>query len=205
MWPRLICLLIALLISAGAECGEKEKAKREHELLKSELKLACEPNIYFIFDLGNRKIYFKARGAILRDLRIEDVKLWGDTVAAKPHSLLKKSTFLEPRRSRIRKGDGTADDEFKVDALELEDMPLHYTLYMDDGISIFVRPKSEGLFSWLCNIGYLIKRYVSRPLFAVLNTLRGKPFTAIDIVLDKKDAQALYWTFSEGSEGIINV
>jgi hypothetical protein len=205
MWFRFICLLIALLISAGAECSEREKVKKEHELLKSELKLASKPNIYFIFDLENRKIYFKARGTVLRELGIEDVKLWGDTVAAKPHSLLKKSTLFKPGRSRIKKGDGSTDDEFKIDALELEDMPAHYTLYMDEGVSIFIRPKSEGLFSWVCNIGYLIKRYVSRPVFTVLNTLRGKPFTAIDVVLDKKDAQALYWTFSEGSEGIINM
>jgi hypothetical protein len=205
MWFRLICFLIALLISAGTECSEKEKIKKEHELLESELKLASKPNIYFIFDLENRKIYFKARGAVLRELRIEDVKLWGDAVAAKPHSLLKKSTFFKPRRSRIKKGDSSTGDEFKIDALELEDMPVHYTLYMDEGISIFIRPKSEGLFSWVCNIAYLIKRYVSRPVFTVLNTLRGKPFTAIDVVLDKKDAQALYWVFSEGSEGIINM
>jgi hypothetical protein len=205
MWFRFICLLIVLLISAGAECSEREKVKKEHELLKSELKLASKPNIYFIFDIEKRKIYFKARGTVLRELGIEDVKLWGDTVATKPHSLLKKSTLFKPGRSRIKKGDGSTDDEFKIDALELEDMPAHYTLYMDEGVSIFIRPESEGLFSWVCNIGYLIKRYVSRPVFTVLNTLRGKPFSAIDVVLDKKDAQALYWAFSEGSEGIINM
>ena len=205
MWFSFICLLIALLIGAGAECSEKEKVKKEHKLLKSELKLAFRPNIYFIFDLENKKIYFKARGTVLRELRIEEVKLWGDTVTAMPHSLLKKSTLLKPGRSRIKKGDSSTDDEFNIDALELEDMPAHYTLYMDEGISIFVRPRSEGLFSWVCNIGYLIKRYVSRPLFTVLNTLRGKPFTAIDVVLDKKDTQALYWAISEGSKGIINM
>jgi hypothetical protein len=42
-------------------------------------------------------------------------------------------------------------------------------------------------------------------MFTVLNTLREKPFTAIDVVLDKKDTEALYWAFSEGSEGIINM
>ena len=34
-------------------------------------------------------------------------------------------------------------------------------------------------------------------------TLRGKPYTAIDMVLDKNDARAIYWSLSEGSGAII--
>jgi len=204
MWFRLTCLLIALLISVSGECNEKERIRKEHELLQSELKLALRPNIYFIIDLENKKIYFKARGITLRELRIEDVKVWGDAVAVSPHSLLRKGTFLKPRRGKIKGGDAGKEDGFKIDALELEDMPAHYTLTIDGGISLFIRPRSEGLFSSICNTAYSIKRYASRPFFTVLNTLRRRPFTAIDIEMDKKDAQALYWAFSEGSGCIIN-
>ena len=33
------------------------------------------------------------------------------------------------------------------------------------------------------------KRFISRPALTVWNALAGKSFTAIDIIMDKKDAQ----------------
>ncbi|MBI4824689.1 MAG: hypothetical protein HY805_10770 [Nitrospirae bacterium] len=205
---RLISLLVIVFIGTNALSDEKIRLREENLFLKAELVLAKKSEIYFIFDLNEKKIYLKARGAVFKEWQVEGMKLWGSPPPIKPLSVLKKSTFIKPKRERIKPKSQTdtdtqQSDTFEVEALELRDMPLRYNLHISDGVLISVRPKTEGLVSGIMNICHTLKWYTSRPLLTVWNTLWRKPFVAVDLILSDVDAQALYWAVSEGSGSII--
>ncbi len=203
MWPGIVFFFIAFFVSADAACDNKGNLSSETQRLRAELKLAEKPDIYFVFNLKDRKIYIKARGTLLRELRIIDLRYRGDYAAAKPFFLLEKSSFIKPGREKIKPGADQDGDKVEIDALELDDMPARYALSLEGGISISVTPETEGPVSGLCNIIYSAGRYISGPVIMVWNALRKKTFTSIDIVLNKKEAQALYWSFHEGNGSII--
>jgi hypothetical protein len=207
MIPPLIIffLLVSLSIMREEEEDiEREKLWKENQLLKSELKLAQKPRLYFIFDLEKGEILLKARGIVLREFKTDVEQIWGDPIAIKPYPLLKKSALFPPKRRSIKPGKGTqSEGEFKLDALELEDMPSRYTLSMDEGVHIFIRSRPKPIFSGIWKVLFSLSRLVCHPLATTINALQGKSYTAISLILEKRDAQALYWSFLEGSESII--
>lgn len=205
MKVKLILFLIAVFIGTNALSEDLVRLKEENQLLNAEMGLARKSGIYFVFDLKGKKIYLKARGAVFKEWQIKGMKLWGSPPPIKPLLVLKKSTFIKPKREKIKPGsqNGTDTDTFEVEALELKDMPLRYGLHISDGVLISVRPKTEGLVSGILNICHSLKWHTSRPLLTVWNALRRKPFTAVDLILDDVDAQALYWAVSEGAGSII--
>jgi hypothetical protein len=203
----LLNLFLAIPINTDAGTENISGLAEENRLLESELKLAKKPQIYFIFDLKNRVIFLKSRGIIFKELKIEDIKLWGYPVDIKPHTLLKKSTLFQPRREKIKpkKPDQKTEkiEPFEIKALELEDMPTSYRLTLDEGIVISVRAEANGVISALSNTIHRIGWYLSRPILTLWNSVRNKPFTAIYITLTKEDARSLYWHFPEDTESII--
>ena len=200
---KIIISLIVLLISTEALCDNKGMLFRENQLLASELKLASKPDIYFLFNFKENIVYIKAAGISLREMKIKGLKQWGDHAPGQQLLLLKKSTFIKPGRDKIKPGETKEADDFSIEALELKDMPARYTLSMDKGVSIFVRPETEGIFSGIFNLVYSVKRFISRPVLTLWNALLRRPFVSIDIVMDKKDAQALYWSFYEGNGALV--
>ncbi|MDP2167418.1 MAG: hypothetical protein Q8J64_03705 [Thermodesulfovibrionales bacterium] len=195
-------LLTALLISQEAFSGDIKGLGEENRLLKAELQLAHKQDIYFVFDMSMMKIDLKARGATLKQWAVQDTKLWGYRPDIKPHALLKKSTLLKPRRAKIKPG-SSAEVTEDPEALELKDMPSSYSLHISDGVLISVRPEGGGPLSALMGFGRKVRLQISRPLLSLWNAVSGRPFSAIDLVMKEKEAQALYWSFSEGSGCII--
>jgi|GEM_PF-564479 len=179
----------------------------EHQLLESELKLAKTPQLYFIFDFKKKEILIKSKGAILKELKIDAVRFWGQHVKPEPYTLIKKSALLKPKREEIKpkKEEDTEETTgtFDIKALELSDMPSSYRLTLKKGIVITIRPTPEGIFSTIFNAVSLANWYLSRPLLTLWNYLMGKPFTAVYLTLQKEDARSLYWSFTEGAESII--
>jgi len=199
--------LIAFLgISINAFSQDFLSIEEEHQLLESELKLAKTPQLYFVFDLKKKEILIKSKGAILKELKIDTVRFWGQPVRPEPYTLIKKSTLLKPKREEIKpkKPEETEGTEiFDIKALELSDMPSSYRLTLKKGIVITIRPTPEGIFSTIFNAVSRANWYLSRPLLTLWNYLMGKPFTAIYLTLQKEDARSLYWSFTEGAESII--
>ncbi|MCG2723017.1 MAG: hypothetical protein L6290_13550 [Thermodesulfovibrionales bacterium] len=192
------------LIASPASAGEdKERYIRENRLLEEELTLARQPDIYFVFNLKEKMAYIKARGIHLRELQLNDFHCWGSPVSGNGYRLRKKSTFFKPGRQMVNPGESKGKDNFKIEALELADMPSRYTLVLDGGVRILIRPLTEGIVSGIGNIFHTSIQFFIRPIAMLWHALRGKPYTAIDIVLDKNDARAVYWSFSEGSGAII--
>ena len=203
MLLRIIVLLITVLIAANAAGNDRDLLTKEEQLLEAELSLARKTNIYFVFNLGEKKIQIKAKGTLLKELPIKGVESWGSGTPGDALSLEKKSAFIEPDRGKIKPGDNKDTDTFEMDALEVDDMPARYTLVFDQGVRISVKPAPDGFFSKIGNILTLFKRALVRPFLTFFYAVRGKPFTAIDIELEKNDAKALYWSLSEGAGTIL--
>jgi hypothetical protein len=206
----LIYILCALIISSGARA---EALHSKEELLESEFELAQKPQIYFMLHLKEKKIYFKARGIILKEIPLDDIKFWGNLSTIKPYTMVKRSSFSTPVRDKINlqeSEEGEKKEEkkdtkekFQLKALERSDMPVSFTMSFDDNLFISVIPGEKGIVSSLYSAAYFLNWYVSRPLYTVWNAIRHKPYTAIQLRLKKEDAQSLYWSFVEGEKIII--
>lgn len=175
----------------------------ENRLLESELQLAGKPDIYFIFNLEAGKIYFKTRGFFLKELPAEDTRLWGRLIEPKPLKLIKKSSFAKPGRNRIKPGKNDENSNSGIEALEVEDMPARYRLALEDGVSLYIMSKPKGFLRYIFYLFSTAGLHISRPVFVLWNTLRGRSFTEVDIHLSERNAKILYWSFPEGSKCII--
>ncbi|MBU1182249.1 MAG: hypothetical protein ABIJ52_07685 [Pseudomonadota bacterium] len=201
---RLIFFFIALIAGPAFAGDDKEIYIRESRLLEEELKLSRKPDIYFIFNLKGKMVYIKSRGISLKELPIKDFNFWGSPVSVSAYRVREKSTFIEPEREMIKPGESKKNEKYKVDAFEVTDMPSRYTVILDGGIAIYIKPLTEGIFSGISNFSFSSVRFLTRPILMLWNVLKGKPYTAIDIVLDKNDAMAFYWSLSENSNAIVN-
>jgi len=204
----LIYILFALFISSSATA---DVLNSKEELLKYEIKLARKPQIYFMLNLEEKKIYIKARGIILKEIPVYDIRFWGDILRVQPYLMFKKSAFSTPMRDKINpeeidKEENNNDEKkkFELKALELSDMPASYTLSLDENVFISVKPIHKSMVMRLFADAYSLNWYVAKPLYTVWNTIRNKPYTAIQLLLKKEDAQSLYWSFVEGGKIIIN-
>ena len=206
----LIYILFALMISSSAMA---EALNSKEELLQSELELAQKPQIYFMLHLKERKIYFKARGVILKEIPVDDIKFWGNLSTIKPYTMVKRSSFSTPVRDKInlqesdekeqKEENKDTKEKFQLKALERSDMPVSFTMSFDDNVFISVGQSEKGVVPGLYSAAYSLNWYLSRPLYTVWNAIKKKPYTAINLRLKKEDAQSLYWSFVEGGKIII--
>jgi len=201
---RVIFFFIVLIACPTFAGDDKEIYIRERQLLEEELNLSRKPDIYFVFNLKNKILYIKSRGIPLKELQIKDFNCWGTPVSVNVYRVKEKSALIEPEREMIKPGEIKKNDKYKVDAFELTDMPSRYTVVLDGGIAIYIKPLTEGIASGISNASYSSVRFLTRPMLTLWNVLKGKPYTAIDIVLDKNDARAFYWSLSENSNTIVN-
>lgn len=204
-----ICSILTLFLCSPVDALTRagvisSRLGRENKFLNEELKLAREKGIYFVFNLENRVISIKARGVTLSELRVEKVRFWGDYFEIKPRALRKKSALFKPEREEIKPQKPEDPKRFEFDALELEDMPSNYGLLINDNISVSVRTKARGVFSWTMNFLAGIKWYMWQPLQTLWNFVKRETFSAIYLELDKEQARMLYWYFTEGSVNLMS-
>jgi hypothetical protein len=207
----LIHVFFILFISAGARCETLKSQEAERLFLQSELALAQKTQIYFILQLKEKKIYFKARGIVLRDLDIKKMEFWGHPESVKLYTLTGKASFSEPHREEItpeniKKDEKTAPaatTAVDIKALELEDMPASFRLKFDEGLVIFVKPEKKGMFPGAYSIVNSFNWYISQPILTVWYAIKSRPYKALNLELNEKDARALYWSIHEGAGVLI--
>ena len=202
---RLGLIFFLIVCNAGlAPAGnDREKYLRENRLLEEELKLARKQDIYSVFHLRKKTASLKVRGIQLKELPVKDFQYWGSPLAVGAYHLKRKSALFEPGREIIKPGKNKNKDNFEIEALELADMPSSYAFVFDGGLKISIRPKAAGIVSGTYNLFSRPIKFLTRPAAMFWNALRKKPYTAIDIVLDKDDAQTFYWSLAEGSGAIV--
>jgi len=211
----LIHVFFLLVISAEVRSEPLKNSEEERLLLQSEIALAQKTQIYFVLNLAEKKVYVKARGIVLRDLGIKAVKFWGSHENVKLYTLNGKAAFSEPHREEIIPENANKDAKapspaapatpapVDIKALELEDMPSSFRLKFDNGLVISVRPDSGGIISGLSSIARSVNWYISQPILTVWYAITNGPYGALNLVLDEKDARALYWSIHEGSRVLI--
>ena len=221
MHPWRIVLLLhvffVLFISAEARSETLKSSEEERLFLQSELTLAQKTQIYFILHLKEKKIYFKARGIVLRDLEIKKMRFWGRPENVKLYIMTGKAAASEPRREAVVIENTKKDEKapappaasppapttVDIKALELEDMPSSFRLILDDGLVISVKPDNQGTLSGLYSIAHSLNWYISQPILTVWYAIKSRPYGALNLVLNEKDAKALYWSIHEGNGVLI--
>lgn len=199
---RTLFFTLSLLLS-GSLCfaNEADRLVLENRNLEAERKVAQTQNIYFIINLREKTIQIKARGVVLKDIKIKDFNYWGSILPGELLTLHKKSVFIKPRRDKINPGENKDNQTFEYNALEVEDMPSRYQLRFNRGVNISIQP--DGFFS---SIGTFLpsgKTLILRPIITVWHTIWQKTYTVVEITLDEQDTKVLYWSFLEGMQAIL--
>jgi hypothetical protein len=208
---------------SSAKAGVAER----NVFLTEMLSLAEKPKSYFIINLGENKIVMMARGIVIREWIVDDVEFMGEPLPVKPFLLESKSINLAELRINVdiqdkvvnntganntdadnNNGNKTGDDntgdskkpkKYELPAMEIDDMPADYQLFLNGGATINVKSRSEG-----SGIFYSFKRYAYYPILALWASFNKSTSTKIDMSFnDKTEAQALFWAFTEESECII--
>jgi len=213
---------------SGVNAGIVER----NSFLTEMLSLAEKPRSYFLIDLAEGKMMLMARGISIREWTFDNIRFMGQPLPVKPFFLESKSVQLSSLRNNIdidgpevkevstddaeakKKADNKKSDskeadnkkgkKFELIALELDDMPGNYQLFLNGGTIINVRSQAEGSETFLKKAGYMLKWYAYYPLLAISSYYHKTKFTKIDMFFkDKTEAQALFWAFTEETECIL--
>lgn len=216
-------MLLILQPLSRADAGVAER----NNFLTQVLSLAEKPKAYFILDLGGYKITLMARGVAIREWAITRLQFAGDPLPVKTYLLEKKSIRIDDLRNNIapdgsvvnnisitpaeenKTGDNKESGDKKVKkyeviAMEINDMPTSYRLFLNEGITIDIMSQTEGSVSFLKNAFDVFKAYAYYPIREIWNSYHKKAHTEIEIFFkDKTEAQALFWAFTDETECII--
>lgn len=201
-------LLVASLVMAFAQ--EINLLEESNRVLENELALARMSVLYMVINLEEKAILLKSRGMVLRKWDVQKFKLWGRPIPAEVFKLSKKSALIPPKRPNITPGkedeqQGGKKDTVELGVLELDDMPVHYSLTLEEGIRISVRPRTKRFWPALMNFGKSVSWFTFLPLKTIWLTLKKKPFTEVELIMPtEKDARGIYWSYLEGQGTIVS-
>jgi hypothetical protein len=198
----LIAICGAAILAAAGPTGAETPG--HSAFLEQELALAKTSASYFVFDFNARSVVLKARGFALKTWPMATFRKWGRPSAMKPYALAKKSAINKPQRKNITPKPGEPPKDAELDILELDKMPVAYTLELADEIRIHVRPQTGGLKNFLGGLGRIFTWTLAKPIKTVFRALKKSPYTDIEIVVPtEKDAKGVYWSFFEGQKCLI--
>lgn len=209
---------LIILPLSDADAGVTER----NIFLTQMLSLAEKPKPYFLINMGERKIQLMAKGVVLREWTADKIRFTQGYLPLQTLMLEKKSVQLDQLRHAepIEKedaatntaaikttdtktvGNSTADptkDSKYVPppALDIEDMPSDYQLFLNGGTSINVVTQAESYKS-------VMKRYLINPVLALWPFSKKDASTKLEIFIkDKTNSQTLFWAITEKSECII--
>jgi hypothetical protein len=194
----------ALASESIGEASQLEFLLVRNQVLKQELLLASKPQLYFLLNLTEKRLQLKARGMVLKEWALTRVRRWGPHPRLEPLTLGKKSALFAPKRKAIKPGENQSKDTFELEALELKDMPTIFTLNLEEGIKIYVRPKPQGFLARLAHIGLHFRWYGWFPLRNMYRRIARKPFISLEITVSSPvEAKAIYWAMLDGLKGLI--
>jgi hypothetical protein len=96
------------------------------------------------------------------------------------------------------------ETKYELVALEIDDMPASYSLFLNGDVTINVKSQAEGSTAFLKKTYNAFKLYACYPILEIWNAYHKKTHTEINISFeDKTEAQALFWAFTETTECIV--
>jgi hypothetical protein len=215
----IICLLALLQFpSSDAKAGVAER----NNFLTRMLSLAEKPKPYFLINMGENKIQLMSKGVVLKEWTADKIKFIQGYLPLQTLTLEKKSVQFDQLRhaepiekedaatnpdvkntSDIKtvnnaSADNTKKSEYKPPpALDIEDMPSDYQLFLKGGTSINVVTQAESYKS-------VMKRYLINPILTLVPSSKKDDSTKIEIFFkDTTSSRTLFWSFAEGTECII--
>jgi hypothetical protein len=207
----IICMLAPVLLPlSDTNAGVTER----NIFLTQMLSLAEKPRPYFLINMGENKIQLMAKGVVLREWTADRIRFTQGYLPLQTLMLEKKSVQLDQLRHAepIEKSDAAANTNATSDiktvnnaaadktkdskyvpppALDIEDMPSDYQLFLNDGTSINVVTQAESSKS-------VMKRYLITPILTLLPSSKKDDSAKIEIFFkDKTTSQTLFWAFPE--------
>jgi hypothetical protein len=210
-------LAILALASLGAAVprpsGGSDELLRDQAVLSAEYGLARAPGFYFVLDVPGKTLDLRARGMVLRSWPLRSMRFWGHPAFQGTVELRRKSALRVPERIVVRPpGEGepatagaeSGSEGFEVEALELKDMPGSFGLEFDNGFHVAVRSAPAARSGPLGMAVNAWKWHVALPIKSLLGLGKQGSRAWLELVFEnKRDAQAIYWHFAEGINGLV--
>jgi hypothetical protein len=229
---RYFTIIVVMFLMLQPVPGVKAGVVERNTFLTEMLSLAEKPKSYFIIDLSEGKLILMARGISIREWTVDKLRFMGEPLTVKSYSLESKSVKLDSLRNHIdingpevkevgaSSSDATKNAEdkktdnkdsavnkpkkFELIALELDDMPSDYSLFLNGGVIINIKSQAEVSDTFLKKTASLLKWYTYYPLLAISSYYNKTKSTNIDMSFkDKTEVQALFWAFTDGTECIV--
>lgn len=222
----LYIVIVTLLAFQPLSIAKADVVERNN-LLTQILSLSEKPVSFFLIKMEEKKIMLMAKGVVIREWVVDELRFAGEPFSMQPFVLEKKSINLDDLRihtngqdevisntdaddadspakvvtatSGNKSGDMKKAKKYELPAMEIDDMPTDYALFLNGGITINVSSGSEGP-----GMLYSLKQYTYYPILALWASLNKDSFTKIDLFFrDMTEAQALFWAFTDGTACII--
>ena len=196
-------ILAAAALGSAPQVADRRVLIEQGRLLDRELAVAKSNKSYLFIDLPAGRIELRNQGLVLRTWNITGFSQWGRLFPSGSFKLNKKEALRTPKRKNITPGaekekrEKPKSDDLEV--LEIKDMPGHFILDCEGGITLRFKYASGKLLKKLANLTDALGRLVYLPLKTLAASVRNFDFTDVQIILpSEKDVQSLYWTAEEG-------
>ncbi|TAJ99287.1 MAG: hypothetical protein EPO39_16845 [Candidatus Manganitrophaceae bacterium] len=197
-------LFVPSVVSAIDPEGPPAAAKKK--ILQLELALAKKGEVYTLLNLSSQGLILKIKGFPLKQFHFSEISLEKAERLREPvHRLIKK---YPPPPAVEKEIPLSGAPETRVSSLlstetvfvSVGDMPSRYRLYFEDGLMISIEPARRE-----CNCGKihsglsLIKETAVSLSWEAERLLFDRRFPDLRLVLSEEEAQALFWSLSEGA------
>jgi hypothetical protein len=203
-----VLILAAAAIGAAPQAADRRMLTDQSRLLDRELALAKANKSYLYVDLPAGRIELRIQGLVLKTWPVAEYSQWGRALPSGSFKLEKKDALRTPKRKNItpgaekEKGEELKSNELEV--LEVKDMPGHFNLNCEGGITLRFKSSTGRLFRKLGRGVGSLGRSIYLPLKTLLAAVKKTDFTDVQFNLaSETDAQSLYWAAEEGMSVLV--
>jgi hypothetical protein len=201
-------ILAAAVLGATPQAADRRVLTDQAKLLDQELALAKTNKSYIYVDLSVGRVELRIQGLVLKTWAVSGYSQWGRPLPSGSFKLQKKEALRTPERKNITPGvekeKGEKSNGGDLEVLEVKDMPGHFNLGCEGGITLRFRASSGKLSKRMAHFAASLGRSIYLPLRTLLASIRKSDFTDAQIVLTSEtDVQSLYWTAEEGMSVLV--
>jgi hypothetical protein len=203
-----VLIMAAAVLGAAPQAPDRRVLTEQAKLLDQELALAKTNKSYLYVDLSARRVELRIQGLVLKTWAVAGFSQWGRPLPGGSFKLRKKEALRTPERKNITPGAEKERSEKpksgELEVLEVKDMPGHFNLGCEGGITLRFRASSGKLPIKMKNFIGSLARSIYLPVRTLLAAVRKADFTDVQIVLTSEtDVQSLYWTAEEGMNVLV--
>ncbi|MCG3113436.1 MAG: hypothetical protein MCM46_16600 [Candidatus Manganitrophus sp. SB1] len=207
----ILVLSLVLLVPRTALQADPQgsDARRKEKTLQTELDLAKKGIVYTVLDLSARRLTLKIKGLALKEFHFSDVSFGKENVSSgSAYRLFKKYPPTPTIEKEIPPSNASEASAPPVSPLlstesvfvAVGDMPSRYRLYFEDGLMISIVSVLQE-----CDCGRiekglrLVKETATTLSWEAGRLIVDRRYPDLRLTLSEEEAQALYWSLSEGA------